>query len=110
MTRSAVEAVPPTPADASWRALGTFVHLLVTEPAHLDEARQILTADLADVDAACSRFRPDSELCSLNGSGRPAEVSPLLAEAIAVALRAARLTDGDVDPTVGAAKIGRASC
>jgi thiamine biosynthesis lipoprotein len=30
-------------------------------------------------------------------------VSPLLAEAIAVALRAARLTDGDVDPTVGAA-------
>jgi thiamine biosynthesis lipoprotein len=30
-------------------------------------------------------------------------VSPLLAEAVAVALRAARLTDGDVDPTVGAA-------
>ena len=28
------------------------------------------------------------------------EVSPLLAEAIAVALRAARMTDGDVDPTV----------
>jgi thiamine biosynthesis lipoprotein len=30
-------------------------------------------------------------------------VTPLLAEAIAVALRAARLTGGDVDPTVGAA-------
>ena len=30
-------------------------------------------------------------------------MSPLLAEAIAVALRAASLTDGDVDPTVGAA-------
>jgi thiamine biosynthesis lipoprotein ApbE len=30
-------------------------------------------------------------------------VSPLLAEAVAVALRAARLTDGDVDPTVGGA-------
>ncbi|HEY0933136.1 MAG TPA: FAD:protein FMN transferase, partial [Trebonia sp.] len=28
-------------------------------------------------------------------------VSPLLAEAVAVALRAARLTDGDVDPTAG---------
>jgi thiamine biosynthesis lipoprotein len=92
-----------TPAGASWRALGTFVHLLVTEPARLDQARQLLTADLAEVDAACSRFRPDSELCSLNSSGRPTEVSPLLAEAIAVALRAARLTDGDVDPTVGAA-------
>ena len=91
------------PAGASWRALGTFVHLLVTEPARLDQARELLTADLAEVDAACSRFRPDSELCSLNSSGRPAEISPLLAEAIAVALRAARLTDGDVDPTVGAA-------
>src|SRR5205814_4265644 len=34
---------------------------------------------------------------------RPVTVSPLLAEAIAVALRAARLTDGDVNPTVGAA-------
>jgi FAD:protein FMN transferase len=90
-------------AGASWRALGTFVHLLVTEPAHLGEARAILTADLADVDAACSRFRPDSELCSLSSTGRATEISPLLAEAIAVALRAARLTDGDVDPTVGAA-------
>ncbi|HEU5391870.1 MAG TPA: FAD:protein FMN transferase [Streptosporangiaceae bacterium] len=98
-----METVPAAPAGASWRALGTFVHLLVTEPARLGEARQILTGDLADVDAACSRFRPDSELCSLSQSGRAAEVSPLLAEAIAVALRAARLTDGDVDPTVGAA-------
>jgi thiamine biosynthesis lipoprotein len=91
------------PAGASWRALGTLVHLLVTEPSHLDQARQLLTADLADVDAACSRFRPDSELCSLNSTGHPTEISPLLAEAIAVALRAARLTGGDVDPTVGAA-------
>src|SRR5439155_8833075 len=33
----------------------------------------------------------------------PVKISPLLAEAVAVALRAARLTDGDVDPTVGAA-------
>jgi len=34
---------------------------------------------------------------------RATEISPLLAEAIAVALRAARLTDGDVDPTVAGA-------
>ncbi len=54
------------------------------------------------MDAACSRFRADSEIMTLE-AGRPARVSPLLAEAIAVALRAARLTDGDVDPTVGAA-------
>jgi thiamine biosynthesis lipoprotein len=100
---SALDVAPQAPGGASWRALGTFVHLLVTEPAHLDEARAILTTDLEAVDAACSRFRPDSELCSLDGAGRPTEISPLLAEAIAVALRAARLTDGDVDPTVGAA-------
>ena len=53
------------------------------------------------MDAACSRFRADSEIRSLTGGQH--QVSPLLAEAIAVALRAARLTDGDVDPTVGAA-------
>ena len=112
MPRPAGDATPDTlqdttpadtePAGASWRALGTLVHLLVTEPARLDEARRLLTADLADVDAACSRFRADSEICSLQG-GRAEQVSPLLAEAIAVALRAARLTGGDVDPTVGAA-------
>jgi thiamine biosynthesis lipoprotein ApbE len=101
MMHSAGATMSTEPASASWHALGTLVHL-VTEAAHLEEARQLLAADLADVDVACSRFRPDSELCALSG-GRPAELSPLLAEAIAVALRAARLTDGDVDPTVGAA-------
>ena len=88
-------------ASASWRALGTLVQLVVTDPSALPEARQVLESDLAEVDAACSRFRPDSEIRSLKG-GRQA-ISPLLAEAIWVALRAASLTDGDVDPTVGAA-------
>jgi len=94
------------PADdsARWRALGTLVHLVVTDPRCLAEAQRLLAADLAEVDAACSRFRADSEIRTLrNARGRPVRVSPLLAEAIAVALRAARLTDGDVDPTVGAA-------
>ena len=87
---------------ASWRALGTLVQLVVTAPSALASARQLLEADLAEVDAACSRFRTDSEIMTLE-AGRPAQVSPLLAEAVAVALRAARLTDGDVDPTMGAA-------
>jgi thiamine biosynthesis lipoprotein len=93
----------PTDADASasWRALGTLVQLVVTEPGCLPGARRLLTEDLAEVDAACSRFRADSEIRSLTGGQH--QVSPLLAEAIAVALRAARLTGGDVDPTVGAA-------
>jgi thiamine biosynthesis lipoprotein ApbE len=89
---------------ASWRALGTLVHLVVTDLRCLAEARRLLVADLAEVDAACSRFRADSEIRTLrNAHGRPVRITPLLAEAIAVALRAARLTDGDVDPTVGAA-------
>ena len=90
-------------AAASWRALGTLVHLVVTEPSCLPAARNLLEADLAAVDLACSRFRADSEICALQGGTKGQQVSPLLAEAIAVALRAAELTDGDVDPTVGAA-------
>ena len=100
---SADTALPET-ASASWRALGTLVQLVVTDPRCLPAARDLLAADLDEVDAACSRFRPDSEIRALRtAQGRPARISPLLAEAIAVALRAARLTDGDVDPTVGAA-------
>jgi len=98
--------VPDTATDAgasaSWRALGTLVQLVVTDPGALPDARRLLENDLAEVDAACSRFRADSEIRALKG-GHPLKISPLLAEAIAVGLRAARLTDGDVDPTVGAA-------
>jgi thiamine biosynthesis lipoprotein ApbE len=62
-------------------------------------------AELLDaVDATYSRFRSDSELSRLNArSGTTVTVGPLLAEAIAAALRAARATGGAVDPTVGRA-------
>ena len=95
------------PASAGWTALGTQAWLVVTDPAALPEGRRRLAADLADVDAACSRFRPDSELMSLDTAAGPdpVQISPLLAEAIGVALRAAALTGGDVDPTVGAAMV-----
>jgi FAD:protein FMN transferase len=88
----------------SFPALGTTATLLVTgdDPALLALARLVLEDELAVVDAACSRFRPDSELVAVNrAAGRPVQVSELLAEAITTALRAARLTDGAVDPTVG---------
>ena len=93
-----------TTAAADWRALGTTVRLVVTDPALLDSCNLLLARHLAEVDAACSRFRPDSELVALDSSeGRPVRVSPLLAEALTVALRAAEATDGAVDPTVGSA-------
>src|SRR5207249_6380351 len=56
------------------------------------------------IDVACSRFREDSELTHANrDAGSWADVSPLFLEALDVAVRAARLTDGLVDPTIGAA-------
>lgn len=96
----------PTEASASWSAWGTGVRLVVTRAAALAAARRLLEQDLAAVDLACSRFRADSEITALDsapGRAGAVVVSPLLAEAIAVALRAARLSGGDLDPTVGAA-------
>ena len=62
---------------------------------------------MADVDLAASRFRDDSELAALDRAGGAwTSISPRFTELLAVALRAARLTDGDVDPTVGAALSG----
>ena len=87
---------------AGWRALGTSVVVAVTDPSMLDAARDAVAAEVEALDAACSRFRTDSDLSRLNAAGgAPVLLGPLLAEAIHVALRAARLTDGDVDPTVG---------
>ncbi len=87
---------------ADWEALGTSVVLCVTESEALDQARASVERELAEIDIACSRFRPDSELSRLNASpGRWVRVSPLLAEGLQLALAAARLTDGDVDPTLG---------
>jgi thiamine biosynthesis lipoprotein len=86
-----------------------LVQLVVTDPDALAEARRLLSHDLAELDMACSRFRPDSEVTRIGQAPGDAagmvsmKVSPLLAEAIAVALRAAALTDGDIDPTIGAA-------
>ncbi len=88
----------------SWEALGTSVHVLTTDPDQLAGAEAAVREILQDVDTACSRFRDDSELSRLNASGgRAVEVGPLLASAIATALRAARVTNGAVDPTIGTA-------
>ena len=95
--------MPASPAGQhTFNALGTFATLLVSDPVVLRDATEILTAELAAIDLACSRFRQDSELwLACSAGGRPVQVSPLFAEALDVALSAARLTDGDVDPTCG---------
>jgi thiamine biosynthesis lipoprotein len=93
-------------AAADWRAIGTLVRVAVTDDDALPDARRMLIDDLAALDLACSRFRDDSEVVALDrAEGRPMQVSEVLADALAVALDAARLTDGDVDPTVGRAMV-----
>jgi thiamine biosynthesis lipoprotein len=92
------------PARVTFPALGTTAVLLVTDEAALPEAERLLRDELEAVDAAYSRFRPDSEIMRLP-HGRAAPVSPLLAGALRTALRAAAATDGLVDPTVGQALV-----
>lgn len=93
-----------TLARTKWQALGTNVELLVSDGHALAQAQAILEHQLDELDMACSRFRDDSELMRVNaGAGRAIRVDSLLIEVVEVALRAAELTDGDVDLTVGAA-------
>jgi thiamine biosynthesis lipoprotein ApbE len=111
---SEAEVEVPSAGDGSvgfsaWTALGFLVQLVVTDSGAVASARELLETDLLALDLACSRFRSDSELVAVGKAARGAArevtvtVSPLLAEAVAVSLRAAQLTDGDVDPTVGGA-------
>ncbi|WP_134661455.1 MULTISPECIES: FAD:protein FMN transferase [unclassified Amycolatopsis] len=91
-------------ASIRFRALGTTAELVVTEPDRLPIATDLLRTELRAVDETCSRFRDDSEIAELHRhAGSPVRVSPLLAEALQVALRAAEATGGLVDPTVGQA-------
>ena len=92
------------PDRVTFPALGTTAELIVDEPHMLDGALALLVVEIEAIDAACSRFRTDSELARVNaGAGRPTVVSSLFIEALDVACRAAELTDGRVDPTVGKA-------
>jgi thiamine biosynthesis lipoprotein len=101
---AAGSAVLAPVARTAWRVWGTSVTLLVQPAGALEAARRLLAEEIAATDAACSRFRPDSELARLNAAGgRTVPVSPRFMEALSVARRAAERTDGAVDPTVGAA-------
>jgi thiamine biosynthesis lipoprotein len=90
-------------ATARFEALGTTAVVSVTDERALSEARELLACELAAVDRACSRFRDDSELVRANArAGTPVRIDSLLADAVRVALDAARSSNGLVDPTLGA--------
>jgi len=93
---------PAGAGTATWRALGTYVHLSTAYQAALEPARRIAIGLLAEVDRACSRFREDSDLVRANANaGSWTNVDPLLVQAITAAVDAAEQTDGLVDPTLG---------
>src|SRR3954464_15741467 len=85
---------------AAFEAIGVTNEITVADPETLPDALRIGRAHVAAFDDACSRFREDSELAQLNARGS-LRVSPLLLDAIHVALDAAAKSGGLVDPTVG---------
>lgn len=101
MTATMTSPHPPF-AQRTFRAIGTSATVVVAQDVDADRARSILHDEIAAVDLACSRFRPDSEIEALHRqSGRAVVVSRLLFEALDVAITVAERTHGAVDPTVG---------
>jgi len=88
--------------SASFEAIGVRNQVTVLDADALPLALEIAAAEVGALDRACSRFRVDSELGTLDSrAGKPVAVSALLADALAAALEAAAETGGLVDPTVG---------
>jgi thiamine biosynthesis lipoprotein len=80
--------------------------VVASEANRLSAALDAVHSTVARFDHACSRFREDSELMVLaQAGGRPTRASELFREALQAGLRAAELTDGDVDPTLGSALV-----
>ena len=91
-------------AVAGRDALGTDARVAVWPPDDLEAVLSAVDAELSRLDRQASRFRGDSEISRVHGAPRRARrVSRGLAEAVRVALAAARWTGGLVDPTVGGA-------
>jgi FAD:protein FMN transferase len=92
--------------SARFPAFGSMAVVVTSDGSRLSDAVSAVQRTVEAFDLACSRFREDSELSALNrAGGRTIRVSALLLEAVAAAVRAAALTDGDVDPTLGNALI-----
>jgi FAD:protein FMN transferase len=89
-------------ATREWEQWSTTCRLVVAVPETLTAATAIVDDVLAEVDRACSRFRPDSELLTLTRDADGwSELSPMLADLMDAALDAARHSHGAVDPTIG---------
>jgi FAD:protein FMN transferase len=93
-------------AVAERAALGTTARVVIWPPGNLGQACAAVDDVLAALDRQASRFRADSELSWLHAAdGGTFLLSRGLAEAVGVALAAARWTGGLTDPTVGDALV-----
>lgn len=97
----------PVLAEVALRfhAMGTDVQAIAVVPpsaqAEAQDALARVERCFAEVEAALSRFLPDSELSRLNAAaGRPFPASPMLFTVLQAALDAAEATDGLFDPAV----------
>lgn len=96
--------IPDAVSAACFPVWGGTADVVVTGCGGAARAEELLRDGLAGFDRACSRFRVDSEIRELTRrAGSAVQVSAVLAEALDAAMRAAQLTDGLVDPTVGRA-------
>jgi thiamine biosynthesis lipoprotein len=85
-----------------WPVWNTTLQLVVTSRNRLADARRLVIDQVAAIDAAGNPFCPDSEVRALQqAEGQQVRVSALLAELVTVSLRAAVLSDGDLDPLAG---------
>ena len=83
----------------SFRAMGCEIVVAGGTGAETHAIEQLF----AERDRVFSRFRADSELNAVNAAGGTVLVSSLFAKTLEVALLAARVTGGLVDPTLGSA-------
>jgi len=85
-----------------FRAMGTHVEFLLDVPSERWTGSVFATAraEFARLEAILSRFRPESELSTLNHAGRLEDASPDLVRVTELALEARERTGGRFDPTV----------
>ncbi|MGI8711871.1 MAG: FAD:protein FMN transferase [Solirubrobacteraceae bacterium] len=93
--------MPTEVVTDTWPALGTTA-VICGKADCLAEIRRAVQREIDAIDRAASRFAPDSELSRVNhAQGRRLRISARLLEALRLAVRAAVITGGAVDPTLG---------
>ncbi|NJC70026.1 FAD:protein FMN transferase [Planosporangium thailandense] len=91
------EFLPDRSGTAEWPVWDATAHVIVTAPERVVDAQALVVEQLAAIEEACSPFRRGSEVRTLeHAGGRPVRESALLAELVAVSLREAQRSDGDV--------------